>query len=672
MNVKQERHDEAEIQALADKILEASKNRMVVNQQKTHAGVGQNLILNSMMNDKKKQNNSLQATNCGETGKAIDEESVRGRFGWETIGKNPIPYINRLGEKYCAVRMVEMKALNKYLNYLHQDIYNCTCIRSYYITEPEGRLLNEINIKHCDYQFGKEQFTQRDLIVRLSDAIEFYNFLCSCYTKLVNGETDSLGRSGFIRINKESVVPYTVYNDQKYVPLFYFEGETENLKQRANKLEGWDLSYLKFCCKVQGIRNELFAHDSCSVISLNDIKNYFPPGTLFEDYWPKKSVDSQLLISGNTRNQSQIIQWTRQPTGPPIAHPVPSPRAVSLSQPKPPSANSQMHNVHSYPSYGMAGQHPYHPPQSRTPGSAIRTTYPAAAGNRHMRSPNYYSNITQGPPPLVPTTQAQSNLHYTNAQTNATPNYMISGEQPSLNQINYHQEEPEEPQPPPMIPIRQFLANGGVLSPNFLRHQQAQRMHMDVVNQNSAPRDLQNNYNVSNRQSILINTPQPAHQQSSRTQPSTFAEEQHSMSNGQMCLDDVNCKLISIPEPPTSSNHIPYKMQKALVEGKLLPCINMKPYVYAELLVTLPDLIMNFFNNIPVQSCQRVMKVLGIDLYKPNNSQTHVLMESGKCQNMNDVVPLVQVTNVIDFMPQLKYMLGGVLPNMSNKRQRNS
>jgi hypothetical protein len=54
------------------------------------------------------------------------------------------------------------------------------------------------------------------------------------------------------------------------------------------------------------------------------------------------------------------------------------------------------------------------------------------------------------------------------------------------------------------------------------------------------------------------------------------------------------------------------------------------------------------------------------------SSQTHVLMESGKCQNMNDVVPLVQVTNVIDFMPQLKYMLGGVLPNMSNKRQRNS
>ena len=27
----------------------------------------------------------------------------------------------------------------------------------------------------------------------------------------------------------------------------------------------WDLAYLKFCCKVQGIRNELFANDICKV-----------------------------------------------------------------------------------------------------------------------------------------------------------------------------------------------------------------------------------------------------------------------------------------------------------------------------------------------------------------------------------------------------------------------
>lgn len=228
---------------------------------------------------------------------ATDEASWKGHFGWDKLGDCHIPYIFRQGEKYCAVRMVEIKLLNKYLNYLHQDIYTCTCIRSYYITDVESRLLNEINIKHCDGQFGRDMFNPKDLVVRLSDANEFYNFLDVCYNKLSQEKPVAEDKCGFIRINKESVVPYTVRDGHKYVPLFYFEGETDNLKLKADQLEGWDLSYLKFCCKVQGIRNELFASETCSVISLTDIKSYFPPGTEFEEYWPNKVMDSQLLVS---------------------------------------------------------------------------------------------------------------------------------------------------------------------------------------------------------------------------------------------------------------------------------------------------------------------------------------------------------------------------------------
>lgn len=106
------------------------------------------------------------------------------------------------------------------------------------------------------------------------------------------------------------------------MPLFYFEGETENLKLKADYLDGWDLSYLKFCCKVQGIRNELFASDQVAVISLTDIKSYFPPGIEFEDYWPNKVVDSQLLITKNGANGGAGLNngahWTRQPTQPPM------------------------------------------------------------------------------------------------------------------------------------------------------------------------------------------------------------------------------------------------------------------------------------------------------------------------------------------------------------------
>ncbi|KAI5651484.1 hypothetical protein NE865_00728 [Phthorimaea operculella] len=333
VKVKTERPDEAEIRELAAKMVEANKAKALaasvaaarpppgamVGAAPPGAG-GQMGILNFLTRKPGVGAPAVTADQrpVGDGEKKTpqpDDASWKGHFGWDMLGKCHIPYIYRSGDKYVAVRMVEIKLLNKYLNYLHADIYSCTCIRSYYITEIESRLLNEINNRHCDGQFGREPFTQKDLVVRLSDAYEFYNFLDVCYNKLLRGTTNTKDKCGFIRINKESVVPYTVRDGQKFVPLFYFEGETENLKLKADQLKGWDLSYLKFCCKVQGIRNELFASETCSVISLSDIKSYFPPGTEFEEYWPNKVVDSALLIAKGSVSGGG--QWTRAPPAPP-------------------------------------------------------------------------------------------------------------------------------------------------------------------------------------------------------------------------------------------------------------------------------------------------------------------------------------------------------------------
>lgn len=49
-----------------------------------------------------------------------------------------------------------------------------------------------------------------------------------------------------------------------------------------------------------------------------------------------------------------------------------------------------------------------------------------------------------------------------------------------------------------------------------------------------------------------------------------------------------------------------------------------------------------------------------------------ILKEAGKCQTINDVLPLVQVHDVIKFMPQMKYMLSGILNEPLSKRQRTS
>lgn len=354
-----------------------------------------------------------------------DDDSQRGRFGWTTFDDSHIPYIFRSGVKYCAVRILESKLLDKYLSYLHSDIYSCTCIRSYYITEAESKLFNEINVKHCDNHFGREQFTCRDLVVRLSDAKEFYKFLDVCYTKLTAGTNANMtgGRHkaekcGFIRINKESVVPYTVKDDLQYVPLFYFEGETENLKLKAEKLEGWDLSYLKFCCKVQGIRNELFASETCSVISLSDIKSYFPPGTGFEDYWPSKVMDSQLLVNSNGSGSGG--GWTKQPPTPPTAA---KPTPVQSNASKVPlnaRAAAPMPNMMPRGAAASASQMPRLPPRP------VVTTHPAHSSpsglpsgrSSIMSQPmlnavqgvvNGWSGLVGGQPTFAPALASQAN-----------------------------------------------------------------------------------------------------------------------------------------------------------------------------------------------------------------------------------------------------------------------
>ncbi|GAB0090523.1 uncharacterized protein DMENIID0001_052590 [Sergentomyia squamirostris] len=419
--VKQERHDEAEILELAAKMMESHKAQMskIAQQQQQHATMQQQLrsvnVINSTAgtsssaastatatatassngssytNGKPSNGDSSNSTSPDGSGggekKPCDEESQKGHFGWHTFNKAIyIPYILRSGEKYCAVRIVESKLLNKYLNYLHHDIYSCTCVRSYYITEAEGRLLNEINHKHSESHYGREMFTVKDLVVRLSDVSKFWTFLDVCYKKLLmgnNGQGQS-EKCGFIRINKESVVPYTVRDGQKFVPLFYFEGETENLKLKADNLSGWDLSYLKFCCKVQGIRNELFASDKVAVISLTDIKSYFPPGTQFEDYWPNKVVDSQLLVQKSNANSS--VHWTRQPSAPP-------PKTSATAPPKSAPPRKQAPAV-SYGSAAMSQQ----VNMQRLPSQMGATNTPVVS--------NVWSNLTSVPGlNLTPTQQ---------------------------------------------------------------------------------------------------------------------------------------------------------------------------------------------------------------------------------------------------------------------------
>ncbi|XP_044729930.1 uncharacterized protein LOC123293243 isoform X2 [Chrysoperla carnea] len=736
VNIKEERQDEAEIRELADKILEANKAKMAAANARPAVGPGTqqtNQVGGNILGFLTRKGVPAQRPATAVEDKKDDDF---GKFGWITLGKAHIPYIFRQGEKYCAVRMVEQKVLNKYLNYLHQDIYSCTCIRSYYIAEMESKLLSEINARHCDLGFGREPFTVRDLVVRVNDAIEFYNFLDVCYNKLIRGTCGPKDRCGFIRINKESVVPYTVRGDSKYVPLFYFEGETDNLKLKADELEGWDLSYLKFCCKVQGIRNELFANETCAVISLNDIKSYFPPGTEFEDYWPSKVVDSQLLVASKGGGQNGL--WTRQPAAPPPV--VPKPPVQTRRSPAPaaqasaPLGLTQMQqavlNANGWAA-GLVNQSNLYNTNSAAANQLIRqvslgmqglgnvpSTQSQAQSRNNQRSHQYYpqNNIpmtlssAQIPPPLVRSTVAPNTLGATGTYT--TPSLLPQSVSQSYNMMA-------------------SLAEHGLMPPpvnaaNYASavQQQASRSHqVQQQQQQNARSASQNNRSVLQAQTRQTQQQQQQQQQMTRSNmsrsrqepqqhppplipvngsaaalnptiarystptsnstpgsevidlsssPRTSTQQRQVVGNGRTTVMDGGHKLTMLPDTPSQGSHMPFKVQKALVEGIMVPCINMKPYVYSELLITLPDLVAHFFPKHSVPTIKQVLEVLGMELFKGNQQQMQILRESGKCQSIHDVLPLVQIREIMNYMPQIKYMCKGNEEINQAKRQRTS
>lgn len=339
-------------------------------------------------------------------------------------------------------------------------------------------------------------------------------------------KSNAADRCGFFRINRESVVPYTVKDTVKYVPLFYFEGETDHLKLKSDKVEGWDLAYLKFCCKVQGIRNELFAADTCRVVALEEIKGHFPSGTTFEDYWPAKgSIEpvhhSQRVSAGN---------WTQKPVSV-----VPQSHGTTQSghalQPQPPPAHNQR----------MAQQ-----PMSAALSQSM-ASYAAAAELSQARSNTYETQMLQ----MLQRAQAAQ----------------VQAQHAAMQQQQLQQQQ------------RMMAAAYGHMPGN---HAMLAAAAAAATSQQHRPAQV---------------VPAP---------PS--AEKQ------------FNGKLTQIKEfPMEQSNQPPYKLQKALIDQKIVPCINVRPYVFHDLMMTLPDFVKHFYPEHQIEKARTMLQdILKVVLYKGN------------------------------------------------------
>ncbi|KFM56681.1 hypothetical protein X975_07353, partial [Stegodyphus mimosarum] len=239
----------------------------------------------------------------------IDYPSICGAFGWTTIGSVHLPFIMRGEDRFVAVRMVECKIISNYADILPWTVFTCTNIKSYYITENEAKLLNEINGFHCEFQFGYQTFTSKDVVVRLKDTVKFYEFLETCKTKLnIQGANPVFSdHCGYFVINY-APVPFVRKGTKKYVPLnmVYPEGVSPPVSSTETVTE-WDLAYLRFLCSLANLDQRKFKLD-IQLCCTEDLQNALG-GIMFEEWWPNMQYSSKTDRSHIASSSDVLPKW---------------------------------------------------------------------------------------------------------------------------------------------------------------------------------------------------------------------------------------------------------------------------------------------------------------------------------------------------------------------------
>lgn len=291
-----------EIDKIAEQIREANSKKMVQKQ---------TVVISTIQKKTDADVNSPTAA------KSCDWNSVQGQFGWEQIGKEVLPYILRSDEKYISDKMAKYKLLFQYNVIFTNEIWEYTPLKMVPATKAEAKLLEEINKKHCDGFYGNELFTDKDLIYPLQDAVQLHDYLSFCYMKITKSGVTDDQRCGFIKIindDKINLVPYVLAKGNKFVPVFYFDGDCDYLEKGAVELKGWDLAYLKFVCKIQGIRRVLYDKEMVEVVELEYLKKFFLPGTKFEIGWEIDTLNKSDLLKTTEEIDKIVAQYTMTPS----------------------------------------------------------------------------------------------------------------------------------------------------------------------------------------------------------------------------------------------------------------------------------------------------------------------------------------------------------------------
>lgn len=231
--------------------------------------------------------------------KRIDQPSLEGKFIWNTFGVTHLPFIRRWDKvQYACAAMAQSTVLEKYLSGIDPKLYDFWNVPAYYMTDTEATLLNHINNFHSNSYYGLREFSPADdFLVEYNDLAKFHAFLSTCYSKIHFSSTEA-DKCGLIRIDNDTVVPFVRVETERYVPICYFDGDMDNLKNNSKSLDDSDLNYIQFCFKILSIKDQRIPAIMRSVVPLKMVMSLFPERTPFVDYFPNIQ-DPELPVGDN-------------------------------------------------------------------------------------------------------------------------------------------------------------------------------------------------------------------------------------------------------------------------------------------------------------------------------------------------------------------------------------
>ena len=213
-----------------------------------------------------KGNNNVHSLNAKEEEAKLelDRTSVEGKFSWHLVSRDVcLPQILRTQPDgstvgYVSVKMAEKTLLETFFKSLPYEVTRIPTVWAHPLTASERRLLFEINRGHCDSLFGEMEKFSKDHLVNREEFCQYFTFLSVSQARINSNVSQAPGTQqfGFLRINGNGDVPYVVVQQEKLIPLFYFEeAGTETISKVT--VSDWDWAYLKFCCKVPQIHRTL-------------------------------------------------------------------------------------------------------------------------------------------------------------------------------------------------------------------------------------------------------------------------------------------------------------------------------------------------------------------------------------------------------------------------------